>query len=470
MNMRRIGGCVGILLLLAAADAYAGPANRQSHSSTAPAPAPINLYGFGAPLPAVAKSGSDMQIFATGQLNFKEIETVPEVGPVFNGVSCAGCHSQPAIGGGGLFINELRVRNNPTGGPVHIFAVDNMLRAGPQSQRGITIFPNGVEAEPIGCQITAPGCRPSACQLEEMTRTTFKTTLPACDPTSSGFASGANCSAGRAATPLFGFGLVEAVADQTFINLASNEPWSVRGTVKQITELGQQRVARFGWKDDHATLRGFSADAYLNEMGITNPDNPDEISVCALSKSQFGVLLQSNDGVEDATDPDGRADIDRFADFMRAMDVPPQLAESTSAQNGARLFKSAGCAGCHAPTLTTASNPASFIPKSTGGVAISATLNTALANQTFHPYSDFLLHDMGSLGDGITSGAASPRMMRTAPLWGCRAKSVFLHDGRAADISTAIGLHDGQGKAAANAFKALSSGQQQDLTNFLATL
>jgi len=120
--------------------------------------------------------------------------------------------------------------------------------------------------------------------------------------------------------------------------------------------------------------------------------------------------------------------------------------------------------------MTTDPNPASFIPASTGGVPISQTLNKTLANQTFHPYSDFLVHDMGSLVDGITSGTAGPTMMRTAPLWGLRAKSQFLHDGRAADIPSAIKLHDGQGKAAAKAFGALSAQQNSDLVNFLNTL
>ena len=94
----------------------------------------------------------------------------------------------------------------------------------------------------------------------------------------------------------------------------------------------------------------------------------------------------------------------------------------------------------------------------------------ALAQKTFHPYGDFLLHDMGALGDGITSGAAGPTMMRTSPLWGLRAKSIFLHDGRAADLPTAISLHDGQGKAASQAFQALPASQQQDLLNFLSAL
>ena len=456
------------LVCLASVDAWAGPANRKSQHNQPRLP--IGLSGFGSPLAAILNSPADLQTFATGQANFKEIETLPEIGPVFNGVSCAGCHSQPAIGGAGLFINEIRVRNNTAPGPVHIFAVDNMLRGGPQMQGTTPIFIGGMEAEPIGCQITSPGCQMSACQTEELARTTFSTSLSTCDTSSAAFASGANCVVGRAATPTFGLGLVEAVPDRAFLLLAQSEPASVRGTVKQVSELGQMRVARFGWKDDHATLRAFASDAYLNEMGITNPDNPAEVSMCALAQYDYGILIQTSDGVEDTTDSDGRADIDRFADFMRALAPPPTLAQNSSAQNGARLFQQSGCAGCHTPQLMTDFNPASFIPRTSGGIPLSSTLNFALANQRFQPYSDFLLHDMGALGDGITSGAAGPTMLRTAPLWGIRAKAVYLHDGRASDLPTAISLHDGQGKAAASAFHALGSQQQQDLMNFLGTI
>jgi hypothetical protein len=479
MKLARTALLTGVVCLIAAAKVFAGPANRKlartrnglrhfgPPSGAAPEPAPINLNGFGAPLPAVARSYADLQTFAAGQINFKELEPLPDIGPIFNGVPCAGCHSQPAIGGGGLFINEIRVRNNSAPGPVHIFAVDNMLRAGQQTQGPAVIFANGVGAEPLGCQITAPGCSPSDCQKEEMIRTTFAASLPTCDTASADYASGGNCVVGRAATPVFGFGLVEAVADSTLVQLASNEPDEVRGTVKMVTEFGRERVARFGWKDDHATLRAFSGDAYLNEMGVTNPDNPNEISTCAMSKTQYGVLMQTSAGIEDPTDPDGRADIDRFSDFMRALNPPPTLTPSASALHGALVFQQLGCGGCHTRTLTTSDDPASVIPASTGGVPISSTLNAALSSKTFHPYSDFLLHDMGSLGDGITSGTAGPTMMRTAPLWGMRAKSAFLHDGRAEDVSTAIALHDGQGKAAAMAYGALSTDEQQSLLDFL---
>ena len=474
MNLRRIAIALCLLWIggLFARDAFAGPANR--HASQQSVNVPINLNGFGAPLPGVVNNPSDLATFATGQLNFKEIETLPEVGPIMNGVSCAGCHSQPAIGGGGLTINEIRVRNSTQPGPVHIFAVDNMLRNGAQSQGGTPIFITGVESEPLGCQITSPGCQPSACQIEEETKTTFNPGLPTCDPTNTDFQNGGNCVVGRAAVPIFGDGLVEAVSDTTLEQVAKSEPQAIQGSVKMVTEnfLSAAHVGRFGWKDDHATLRGFAGDAYLNEMGITNPDNQTEVSQCAAGLTAYSIALETPPSAEpeDGIDPNGRADIDRFSDFMRALSPPPTLPQSSAATSGAQIFNKIGCAGCHTPSLRTASNPASFIPPTSGGVVMSASLNRTLSNQTFNPYSDFLLHEMGSLGDGITSGTAGPTMIRTAPLWGIRGKSVYLHDGRAQDIPTAISLHDGQAKAAAQSFESLAPQQQQNLVSFLDTL
>ncbi len=458
-------------LALAQTISYAGPSNRTASSMPSPI-YPTNLDGFGAPLPAVGKSLPDLSTFATGQLNFKEIEDVPQLGPLFNSTTCTGCHSQPATGGGGLFINEIRVRDNADPGPVHIFAVDNMLRNGPQSQgrrpdlrdrnaSGAARMPNhGARMPTFGVSAgrsrrarpSTPTCRPAIRPA--------RTSPPA-----------AIAFPDAPRWRLFGDGLVEAVSDQTLIQLAQNEPSRVRGVAKMVTEnfLTTAHVGRFGWKDDHAFLRAFSGDAYLNEMGITNPDNPVDTSSCATGVTQYGVALEDT-GIEDTIDPDGRADIDRFSDFMRSLAPPPKLPQNASAMRGSKLFTQLGCAGCHAPSLTTASNPASFIPNSTGGTPMSSTVNQALASQTFHPYGDFLLHSMGALGDGITSGTAGPTMMRTAPLWGVRAKSVFLHDGRAGDLPTAISLHAGQGQAASQGFQALSTSQQQDLVNFLDTL
>jgi hypothetical protein len=458
-RMGRAGAAV--IAIGVASVAYGQPPSSVTH-----------LSGYGQPLAALLlpQNATDLQLFGAGQLQFMEVEGIPRIGPIFNSRSCGACHFQPALGGSGAMINEIRVRNNTAGGPVHIFATDNLLRAGPQTQGSTTIFANGLESSPLGCQITSPKCSKSPCQREEATRTTFKTTLKICDPTSANFAAGANCAAERQATPLFGLGFVEAVADSTFTAIAASQQKRIRGIVKTVTEQGATRVGRFGWKDDHATLRAFSGDAYLNEMGITSADFPQERSACALNKSKFGVALDLDDEPEDETESDGHADVDRFADFMRALAPPPQLAQTSSAQAGHTLFVNIGCRGCHVEDMTTAANPASFIPATTGGVAITATINALLASQTFHPFSDFLLHDMDELGDGITSDAAGPTMMRTAPLWGLRARSRFLHDGRAETITDAITLHAGQGRDAARDFGQLSPTQQQQVLDYLNTL
>jgi CxxC motif-containing protein (DUF1111 family) len=433
-------------------------------------PGVVTRSGFGLPLAGVAAKQEDLEIFAAGQEEFTEIQVLTNQGPLFNARSCGGCHFQPALGGSGQTINEVRVRNNTRPGPVQIFASDNMLRLGAQTQGGETIFPNGVEATPLGCQLTHENCVRSTCQDELAAATTFATTLPICDPTNDAFAAGDNCSAERQSTPLFGFGLIEAVADATFDAIAANQPDAIKGIVKRVTELGAIRVARFGWKSDIATLRGFSGDAYQNEMGITNPDFPTELSNCAVNQTQFGVLLDTDDDPEDTTDDTGRADTDLFADFMRALAPAPTIQQSKSAKNGRSIFQNIGCAGCHVENITTAKNPASFIPTTTGGVPITASLNKTLSNVTFHPFSDFLLHDMGSLGDGITSGAAGPTMMRTAPLWGLRGKGRFLHDGRAEEPQEAIELHDGQAAPARDAFDALTDDQKQNVLDFLSTI
>ncbi len=450
----------------------AGMTSGVSAQGMPPMPMVPIISGFGQPFAALLQPANvdDLQRLADGQAEFLQVEELPKIGPIFNSRSCGSCHFQPALGGSGAFINEMRVRNNTAGGPLHLFASDNLLRLGPQSQGRFTIFPNGVEATPIGCQITSERCAKSACQREEMRRTTFKPRLPICDPTSPAFQAGENCVAERQSTPLFGLGLVEAVADQTLRDLAASQPPPIRGEVKIVDELGARRAGRFGWKNDHATLRAFAADAYLNEMGVTSPDQPEERSTCALNKTRFGVILDLADEPEDETEDDGRADIDRFADFMRATEAPPPIALSASAQAGHQLFGSLGCGGCHTETLTTAVNPAAFIPPTTGGIALSATMNSVLAKQTFHPFSDFLLHDMGSLGDGITSDEAGPKQMRTAPLWGLRGRSRFLHDGRAATVTEAITLHDGQGGHAARGFGGLTSAQQADLLAFLGSI
>lgn len=445
-------------------------ASRASAQAEPLGPLSSDISGFGQPLHAVAVHSADRALFLAGQRMFGTPLSIPLLGPLFNNRTCVACHFQPTMGGSGEFISEIHTRSDTTGLPVHTFAVDNVLRAGPQTQADMTIFGHGLAAVPVGCQISDPNCRLSRCQQQEAMLKHFSTDLPICDPSSASFAAGENCTAQRQSTNLFGLGLVEAIDNSTLIALANSEPPAIRGTPRMLNEFGAVRVARFGWKADTATLRFFAALALANEMGLTTPDLPQENTTCADGVMQFGVLLDAGHEPEDSPDASGRAMVDRVVDFMRALEPPPQLPEDSRARRGDRLFSTIGCAGCHIPTLKTAAVPSSFIPPTTGGVPISASLNRALANQTFHPFSDFLLHDMGSLGDGITSGAAGPTMMRTAPLWGVRAKVRFLHDGRTDNLTSVISLHDGQGRDSARQFEALSPDDQAALISYLNTL
>src|SRR5690348_620396 len=109
---------------------------------------------------------------------------------------------------------------------------------------------------------------------------------------------------------------------------------------------GQMGVGRFGWKNQHASLLSFAGDAYLNEMGITNRLQPNEVT----------NLCSSGPEPNDPTGPDGLSDTDHFARFIRATKAPArdaQLASSAAAKKGLGLFDKIGCATCHVETLTT---------------------------------------------------------------------------------------------------------------------
>ena len=190
-----------------------------------------------------------------------------------------------------------------------------------------------------------------------------------------------------------GDGFVEAIADETLIALARKQCATTRrkicGQVLRVPVLeapGETRVGRFGWKNQHASLLSFSGDAYLNEMGITTRLFPNEIT----------KLCNAAPEPNNQPGPDGLDDLDKFARFMRATKAPARnlvLAATGTAQRGSRLFDSIGCAICHVRTLTTA-------PAGTTINGGKFTIPPALGDKTFHPFGDFLLHDVGT-GDGI---------------------------------------------------------------------
>jgi len=275
-------------------------------------------------------------------------------------------------------------------------------------------------------------------------------------------ASFTNVVALRSTLSVLGDGFVEAIANDTLQNIANAQPSAQRGQVINVPVLeapGQTRIGRFGHKGQQASLVSFSADAYVNEMGITSPLTPTE-------NSSNGRDARKAADAPPGLDNEG-VDVELFALFMRSTKAPPvdpARAASADAVAGRSLFNAAGCDTCHTATIVTAA-PGTQI---NGGAM---RVSNALGNKVIHPFSDFLLHDVGT-GDGIVQngGAATRNKIRTAPLWGLRARGRFMHDNLSFGVEDAIQRHANQGAAARTAFNALSASDQRRLVAFLLSL
>jgi CxxC motif-containing protein (DUF1111 family) len=404
--------CTGLPLLLAAVG-FAGCGDLGSDVSAS--------FGAVAGDAIGGLTAAQIAQFNDGKMGFNTAETVADgLGPVFNEKSCGVCHGVGGVGGVGVQF-ERRAGQLVNG-------VFNDL-----AQFGGQLFQNFG----IGGQ------------------------LPGCTATTEAIPSVANVRALRRTTATFGAGLVENTDDATFNAIAAAEPAAIRGRTGVVTDpdIGSH-VGRFGWKGQHASLLAFAADAYLNEMGITNRFNFTENAPAGNAAQIAPCDILKNDTAtnnEDSAEAVGDQDIDGFAAFMRMLAPPPRGVSSSQATAGDAVFTRIGCDGCHTRNVT-----------SGGGGTIAA-----LRNVTYHPFSDFLLHNMGSLNDNIQhNGAAGGNEMKTAPLWGLRIQnpSNLLHDGRAHTVQQAIQMHDGQAAAARNAYNALSANDQNNLFTFLMSL
>lgn len=351
---------------------------------------------------------------------FDEFELIEDgLGPVYNAQACRECHQNP-VSGSSSQITELRV------GRTDIFG--------------------GFVDRPGGSLINDRAIHPSIQERlagEDLVRS-FRISLS-----------------------VLGDGFIEAISNTTLQNIQAAQSTTVRGTIVNVPVLeapGQTRIGRFGWKNQHASLISFSADAYLNEMGITSPLQPNENTSNGASVAAFDTV---DDPEEEPTaaEPNG-PDIEAFARFMRSSKVPPRdtaLAATADAIAGQQLFSSIGCAQCHTPTIQTAP-PGTLI---NGGAF---TVPPALGDKIIHPYSDFLLHDVGT-GDGIVQGSSATRnRMRTPPLWGMRTRVRLMHDGESLTRDGAITRHGGQATSIINSYKALNTTQKNQLITFLNSL
>lgn len=262
----------------------------------------------------------------------------------------------------------------------------------------------------------------------------------------------------RIASPLIGLGLLEAVPEQSILDLAAAQASrsGVAGVPNRVIdrETGRGALGRFGWKASQPTVRQQIAAALAGDMGITTelfpaPDCPPVQQACAEVTAQH---------------PEVSADsLEAMTRYHLALAVPARRgADAPEVKRGEQVFTAAGCAACHVPKLRTGEVPG----------------YPALSGRTIHPYTDLLLHDMGEgLADGRPDFGAGPRHWRTAPLWGIGlAETVgdgsasYLHDGRARSLLEAVLWHGGEAAPAREAIRALPKDKRESLLSFLRSL
>jgi CxxC motif-containing protein (DUF1111 family) len=279
-----------------------------------------------------------LRSFNDNRFIFEEVEKIQDgLGPTYNAQSCRECH-QNVVTGGASQVAELRSGR----------LVDGEFFA---SLGGTLIHSRATHADVV----------------EQITPQDNVRTL-------------------RISTNTLGNGFIEAIANSTLLAIRDKQPKAMRGTAVMVPVLeadSKARIGRFGWKGQHASLVSFSADAYLNEMGITTPLFPEE-------NTSNGYDVGYPSGYDPVPDPEDDGVDGRGLRRLHAIDekAPPRGPITADVLAGELLFNKVGCDTCHTPSITTA-RPGT---KVNGGAL---TVPSALGHKVIHPYSDFLLHDIG---------------------------------------------------------------------------
>jgi len=478
-----------LLMLLVMAQSCQAPASGQAPPPPPPPPAPEALTGFD----NLSNGFSDGDRRKTDQDFFEEVEQIaPDgLGPLYNAQSCRECHQTP-VSGAASQVSELRVGHLDSHGFFENPAIP--INHGSETITGRTL----VNDRAICAQI----------QEHAPSTETIRTF--------------------RLATNILGDGYVEAIPDATLLKIRKQQCRESHGKIcGQAVKVpvpeseGADRIGRFGWKDQHASLLAFAGDAYLNEMGITNSLEATEVTT--ICNPPLTTVVPNTDPTK-ITEPNSLPDpkdnnledIDHFASFMRSLKAPARdevISATPEAKQGEELFSKVGCSTCHVTTIMTGKSPAA-----PGGPGLHPD---AVENKTIHPYSDFLLHNVGT-GDGIaialvehfgrarverrlrqeSAATESPKQMedecsesyqdavaegekqpklfrdtqcarekiRTAPLWGLRIRSRLMHDGASITVIDAIKRHKGESKEVIERFEKLKPAEQQAVLTFLSSL
>ena len=438
---------------------------------------------------------SDPERRQADQKFFEEVEHIaPDgLGPLYNAQSCRECHQTP-VSGAASQITELRVGHLDTHGLFQDPEIS--INHGAEVIKDRTLINDRAICPEI--QEHVPD--------SETVRTN------------------------RLVTSALGDGYVEAISDETLLQIRKQQCKASHGKIcGQAVKVpvpeseGPDRIGRFGWKDQHASLLAFAADAYLNEVGITSTLQKDEVTTSC--NPPLATTLPNSDPLK-ITEPNSLPDpkdnnledIDHFASYMRSLKAPAgdqSIATGSDVKRGAQLFEKIGCGSCHVQTIVTGKSPAVI-----AGPGLHAE---ALENRTIHPFSDFLLHDVGT-GDGIAvalvehfgrqllekrfrqensaegrepvekiedecsesyqtaiaEGEKHPKLLRdtlcarnkirTAPLWGLRLRSRLMHDGNSVTLDDAIRRHRGESAQVSERFVKLKTSDRKAIIAFLQSL
>ncbi|MBC8048276.1 MAG: thiol oxidoreductase [Fimbriimonadaceae bacterium] len=398
--------------------------------------------------PADNLSGDNLQKHFDGDAEFEAtFVTAPAVvnsglGPIFNDVSCVGCHTLDGRGNKPtvfrISIPGMDIHNAPLAIPGYGLQLQNKAIFGVLPEGDISInyieepfyFPDGQIVylrKPVYQIINTYAAIPGDVLLSV-----------------------------RVAPPVFGLGLLEGIPENSILFYADETDANkdgISGKANYVFDVVTESIilGRFGWKANQPNLDQQTAAAFNGDMGITSPlfqkENCDGQTQC--------------DALTDDPEIDA-VNLDVVSFYVKTLAVPaPRNLDNADVMEGKKYFFESGCNSCHVQKFTTGVLPG--IPE--------------LSNQTIYPYTDLLLHDMGEgLADNRPDYLATGNEWKTRPLWGigltevANGHTIFLHDGRARNLTEAILWHGGEAEKSKSYFANLNKGQREKLIVFLEAL